>query len=291
MRAGVVYPQTELGGDPGALVAFAQAAEDLNYDHLILYDHVVGAEHSGRKPALWGPYTDQDPFHEVFTAFAYLAGLTRRIEFVTGVLVLPQRQTALVAKQAADIDIFSGGRLRLGVGIGWNWVEFDALEMGAQYKRRGRREDQQIGLLREFWTKPLVEHTDATHHIDRAGITPLPGRSIPIWLGGFSQAAFERAVRVGDGFLFSAERQSEAVGTKPKLDAMLRRAGRATDGFGFESMQRFVRGPGCWHDDIVRWRDVGGTHISLMTMGANLTTIDQHIGAIRDWREVYDATT
>ncbi|MGI9336526.1 MAG: TIGR03619 family F420-dependent LLM class oxidoreductase [Gammaproteobacteria bacterium] len=287
MRAGVVYPQVELGGDPGAVKAFAQAAEDLGYDHFVMYDHVLGAEHAGREPELWGPYTEQDPFHEVFITFAYLAGITDRIEFTTGVLVLPQRQTALVAKQAADIDLFSGGRLRLGVGVGWNWVEYDALETGAHYRRRGRREEEQIALLRRLWTEPVIEHADTDHRVDRAGILPMPKRSIPIWLGGFSAPAFGRAARIADGFVFSAERQTEAVDAKTRLDAMLVELGRGDDDFGFESLQRYDRGADRWAADINAWRTAGGSHISVMTMGAGLSSVDRHIDAIRQWREVY----
>ena len=139
MKAGVVYPQTELGGDTGAVKAFAQAAEDLGYDHIVIYDHVLGAEHAGREPRLSGPYKETDPFHEPLITYAYLAGVTKKLELVTGVIILPQRQTALFAKQAADVDLFSDGRLRLGVGVGWNWVEFDGLEMSRHFRRRGSR--------------------------------------------------------------------------------------------------------------------------------------------------------
>lgn len=289
MRAGVVYPQVELGGDVGAVKAFAQAAEDLGYDHFMMYDHVLGAEHAQREPELWGPYTEKDPFHEVFTTFAYLAGLTERIEFVTGVLILPQRQTALVAKQAADIDLYSGGRLRLGVGVGWNWVEFDALEMSAHYRRRGRREEEQIALLRRLWTEPVIDHTDTDHRIARAGIAPRPKRAIPIWLGGFSTAAFERAVRIADGFVFSAERQSEAIDAKAQLDALLADRGRDNKDFGFESLQQFARGGDRWTEDIGAWHNAGGSHISIMTMGAGLSTVDQHIDALEKWRRAYES--
>ena len=151
MKVGAIYPQTELGGDIGAVKAFAQAAEEMGYDHLVIYDHVLGADHAGRDPKLRGPYENTDPFHEPLITYAYLAGVTERIELVTGVLVLPQRQTALVAKQAADVDLFSGGRLRLGVGVGWNWVEFDALELPDTFKKRGRRQEAQIELMRKLW--------------------------------------------------------------------------------------------------------------------------------------------
>ena len=289
MRCGVVYPQIELNGDPGAVKAFAQAAEDLGYDHLVMYDHVLGAEHSGREPALWGPYTEKDPFHEPLIAFAYLTGLTSRIEFTSGVIVLPQRQTALVAKQAADIDLFSGGRLRLGVGVGWNWVEFDALEVGAQFARRGKREENQIALMRKLWTEPLVTYADKDHKVDRAGLCPMPRRSIPIWLGGFSKPAFDRAARIADGFLFSARTQDEALAIKADMQAKLHEHGRAGEPFGFEQIQQYARGPDAWPTEITAWRDAGGTHISVVTMGAKLSGIDAHIDAIRRWREAYES--
>ena len=160
MKAGVVYPQVELGGDTGAVKAFAQAAEELGYDHIVIYDHVLGAVHSGREPKLTGPYKESDPFHEPLVTYAYLAGVTKRLELVTGVIILPQRQTALFAKQAADVDLFSEGRLRLGVGVGWNWVEYDGLEMSGHFRRRGKRQEQQIALIRKLWQQPVVEHED-----------------------------------------------------------------------------------------------------------------------------------
>ena len=204
MKAGVVYPQIELGGDTGAVKAFAQAAEDLGYDHIVIYDHVLGAVHADREPKLAGPYKETDPFHEPLVTYAYLAGVTKNLGLATGVIILPQRQTALFAKQAADVDLFSNGRLRLGVGVGWNWVEYDGLEMSGHFRRRGKRQEQQIALIRKLWEQPVVDHEDSDHRIDRAGILPRPKRKIPIWLGGFSEAAYDRAARIGDGFLFSA---------------------------------------------------------------------------------------
>src|SRR6184192_2682838 len=168
MKAGVVYPQIELGGDTGAVKAFAQAAEDLGYDHIVIYDHVLGAVHAGREPKLSGPYKESDPFHEPLVTYAYLAGITKKLELVTGVIILPQRQTALFAKQAADVDLFSDGRLRLGVGIGWNWVEYDGLEMPQHFRRRGKRQEQQIALIRKLWEQPVVDHADSDHRIDRS---------------------------------------------------------------------------------------------------------------------------
>jgi len=289
MKAGVVYPQVELGGDTGAVKAFAQAAEDLGYDHIVLYDHVLGAVHAGREPKLTGPYRETDPFHEPLVTFAYLAGITKSLEMSTGVIILPQRQTVLFAKQAADVDLFSGGRLRLGVGVGWNWVEYDGLEMSGHFRRRGKRQEQQITLIRKLWEQAVIEHEDTDHRIDRAGILPRPRRRIPIWFGGFSQAAYDRAARIGDGFMFSGRTQAEAVQIKTKIEARLAELGRASNAFGFESIQQYSRGDNQWPGDIAAWRDAGGSHISVVTMGANLTTVDSHIEAIRRWHNVYNS--
>jgi probable F420-dependent oxidoreductase len=287
MKAGVVYPQIELGGEVGAVKAFAQAAEDMGYDHVVIYDHVLGADHAGREPKLTGPYKDTDPFHEPLVTYAYLAGVTKSLEMVTGVIILPQRQTALFAKQAADVDLFSNERLRLGVGVGWNWVEFDGLEMHDHFRRRGRRQENQIELMRKLWAEPLIDHTDRDHRIERAGILPRPKRQIPIWLGGSSEAAFDRAARIGDGFLFGGRAQTEAVEIKAKIEGKLREHGRDAGAFGFESIQQYSRSENQWPGDIAAWREAGGSHISVVTMGANLTTVDAHINAIKRWRDVY----
>jgi probable F420-dependent oxidoreductase len=289
MKVGAIYPQTELGGDVGAVKAFAQAAEELGYDHIVIYDHVLGADHAGREPELRGPYKNTDPFHEPLITYAYLAGITERIELVTGVLVLPQRQTALVAKQAADIDLFSGGRLRLGVGVGWNWVEFDGLELPDTFRKRGRRQEAQIALLRKLWAEQLIDHEDDFHRIDRAGILPLPKRQIPIWLGGSTEIAYERSARVADGFLISGRSQDYAAKIKTRIEEHLDGLGRDRSEFGFESIQSYNRGPNRWPEDIAAWREAEGSHISVVTMSAGFEKVDDHIDAIRQWREVYDS--
>jgi probable F420-dependent oxidoreductase len=283
------YPQIELGGDTGAGKAFAQAAEDLGYDRIVIYDHVLGAVHAGREPRLTGPYKDTDPFHEPLVTYAYLAGVTKHLELVTGVIILPQRQTALFAKQAADVDLFSECRLRLGVGVGWNWVEYDGLEMPGHFRRRGKRQERQIAVIRKRWEEPVVEYEDSDHRIDRAGILPRPKRRIPIWLGGSSEAAFDRAARIGDGFLFGGRTQTEAVQIKARIEAKLAGLGRDADTFGFESIQQYIRGDNQWPGDIVAWRKAGGSHISVATMGANVATVDGHIGAIKRRRDVYNS--
>ena len=198
MRLGVVFPQTEIGPDPGAVRAFAQAAEELGYDHLLAYDHVLGADTTNR-PDWPGPYRAEHEFHEIFVLFGYLAAVAPGLELVTGVLVLPQRQTALVAKQAAEIDLLTGGRFRLGVGLGWNFVEFEAL--GEDFANRGRRSEEQIEVLRRLWTEPVVDFEGSWHRIPAAGINPLPvQRPIPVWIGGSAEAAIRRTARLADGF-------------------------------------------------------------------------------------------
>src|ERR1700722_8012266 len=179
MKIGVIYPQTELKGDPGAVRRIGLAAEELGYHHLLTYDHVLGATHD-RMPKLTGPYTEKDPFHDPFVMFAYLAGITKRLELVPGILILPQRQTVLVARQAADLDLLSGERLRLGVGIGWDYVEYDSL--GQDFRRRGKRVGEQISLLRRLWSEPLVKFEGAFDRVDRGTLNPRPRRPIPIWL-------------------------------------------------------------------------------------------------------------
>ncbi len=196
----------------------------MGYDHIVIYDHILGAVHAGGGPKLTGPYKETDPFHEPLVTYAYLAGVTKKLELATGVIILPQRQTALFAKQAADVDLFSDGRLRLGVGIGWNWVEYDGLEMSRHFRRRGKRQEQQIALIRKLWEQPVVDYEDPDHRIDRAGILPRPKRQIPIWLGGTSEAAFDRAARIGDGFLFSGrikpKRSKSRRGSRPRCASL-----------------------------------------------------------------------
>ena len=165
MKLGLVYPQIELGGDPDAVRTLGRGAEALGYDYLLAYDHVVGAEHADREPPLWGPYTENDPFHDPFVLFAYLAGMTETLEFASGVIILPQRQTVLVAKQAADLDLLSGERFRMGVGVGWNYVEYDAL--GQDFATRGARANEQIEFMRRLWSESLVDWTGDFDRIER----------------------------------------------------------------------------------------------------------------------------
>ncbi len=229
MRLGVVYPTTEVAGDPEAIRRFIRAAEDLGYTSLMAYDHVVMTQHEGRDPPLTGPYTEHDSFQDPFVFFGFAAAVTATLEFVTGVLCLPQRQTALVARQAADVDLLSGGRLRLGVGIGWNPVEFEAL--GMEFRNRGRRADEQVELLRRLWAEPVVDFAGQYHRVDRGGINPRPRRQIPLWLGGHSEPGFVRGARFGDGFIFAADGDA-AVQAWGRVRELLHEFGRDEAGYG-----------------------------------------------------------
>ena len=274
MQIGVVYPQIELGGDPEAVRRIGRATEELGFDHLLAYDHVLGAVHEDRVPALVGPYTERDPFHDPLVMFAHLAAMTVRIGFVTGVLIVPQRQTALVARQAADVDLLSGGRLRLGVGIGWNYVEYEAL--GQDFRTRGAREEEQIALLRRLWAEPVVEFTGRFDGVDRASINPKPTRPIPIWLGGYGDAAYQRAARVGDGFIFGG-RTENVVGAWDRIRDRVAAAGRPVERFGGEYVVMSRKGPEAVAAKITAWRDAGGTHAAVLTMGLGIDSTDGHI--------------
>jgi probable F420-dependent oxidoreductase len=286
MQLGAIFPTTEIGSDPAAIRDWAQAAEELGYGHVIVYDHVLGAEHAGREPALTGPYTEKDHFHEPFVLLAYLAALTQRIELTTGVLILPQRQTALVAKQAVELDLLSHGRLRLGVGTGWNHVEYDSL--GVPFGDRGARLDEQVALLRELWSKPVVDYRGKFHRIERAGLLPQPARRIPIWFGGFTPVALRRAARTGDGFLFGTS-PSRMLGLLARLREQLAAAGRADADFGIEAVVDFSAPRDSWAREIEQWRAAGGTHVSLRAMDTGSEQVGaKHVG-YRSPRDYVDA--
>lgn len=263
MKFGAVLPTCEIGNDPIVIRDYAQTAEGLGYSHLLLYDHVISAEHRDRTPALVGPYGETDAFHEPIVLLAHLAAVTQRIELATGVLILPQRQTALLAKQAAELSILSGGRFRMGVGTGWNWVEYEAL--GVPFEDRARRFDAQIEVLRRLWSEPLVDHEGPFHRIQRAAIVPRPTSPIPIWFGGMGSQPIRRAARIGDGFIFGTAHESAL-----RWAAMLREAlaseGRSEAGFGCEALIGYGLGPEAWHRAIELWEPYGLTHLSVRSM-------------------------
>jgi probable F420-dependent oxidoreductase len=275
MEIGVVYPQIELRGDPTAVRRFAGAVEDLGFDHLLAYEHVLGAVHADRSPPLPGPYTEHDPFHDPFVMFAYLAGITDRIRFTTGILVLPQRQTALVARQAADVDLFSGGRLRLGVGVGWSHVEYEAL--GQDFHTRGARQEEQVELLRRLFTEPIVDFSGRFDRVDRAALMPKPAGSIPIWLGGSGEKAFDRAARLADGFIFFGGGVENTMEVWTRLRERVARVGRSVDEFGGDYVALSGGDMGELTREVEAWRNAGGTHVSVVTMGLGLDSVDAHI--------------
>ncbi|MDG2002570.1 MAG: LLM class F420-dependent oxidoreductase [Novosphingobium sp.] len=281
MKVGLIYPQIELGGDPEGVRRIGLATEEMGFDHLLVYDHVLGATHD-REPKLAGPYTERDPFHDPFVMLSYVAAITSRIELVTGVIILPQRQTVLVARQAADVDLLSGERLRLGIGTGWNYVEYDAL--GEDFETRGPRYSEQIELLRKLWGEELVAFDGKFDQVDRAALIPRPKRQIPLWMGGYSNIALRRAARVGDGFMF-ADGLGDSFRKLEKLKEMLAEEGRDAASFGLQCNMLSAKGAEAVVERSLRWRDAGGSHVGVNTMGMGFSTIDEHIGYVEEVRE------
>ena len=287
MKVGVVFPQTEIGADPYYIRDYGQAAEELGFAHILAYDHVVGANPASR--ANWrAPYSHMDMFHEPLVLFSYLAGVTRRIEFCTGIIILPQRQTVLVAKQAASLDVLSGGRLRFGIGIGWNPVEYEAL--GENFKNRGRRSEEQIEVLRRLWTHPTVSFDGRWHKITDAGINPLPTqRPIPIWFGGSDERALRRLARLGDGWFPLLPPDEKCRAMIDKIRVYTRDAGRESDAIGIEGRIAYDQGSTeAWQKELEAWQDLGATHVSFNTMKAGLNSPSAHIEAIRRFARCSD---
>lgn len=280
MKFGAVFPQTEFGNDPIAIRDYAQAIEGMGYKHIVAYDHVLGASTANR-PAWSGPYTSETPFHELFVLFAYMAGLTAQIEFVTGVIILPQRQTALVAKQAASLDVLSGGRVRLGVGVGWNEVEYEAL--GENFADRGIRSEEQIQLLRELWAAPVVTFKGRWHTINEAGLNPLPVRRvIPLWIGGYQEVTLKRIARLGDGWFPWRPPSDDMRAQIERLHAYAREAGRDPSEIGLEPQLTLNRVPEAERESYINgWRALGATHLCVNTMGMGYTSPQQHIDALQ----------
>jgi probable F420-dependent oxidoreductase len=278
MRVGVVFPQTELGGDPGAVRAFATAASELGYAHIAVFDHVVGADPAVHRG--WsGPYDVHTTFHEPFVLFGYLAALTP-LELVTSIVILPQRQTVLVAKQAAEIDLLTQGKLRLGVGLGWNEVEYEAL--GQNFSDRGARLTEQVALLRRLWTETSVTVAGKYEHVTGAGIAPLPvQRPIPVWIGGRADVALRRAGRICDGW-FPMDQPGPALERSTAIvHGAAIEAGRDPSTLGMEGRINVGSESSSSIDQqIAAWREAGATHLSINTMRAGFSTVDEHIAAL-----------
>lgn len=284
MKLGVIFPQTEIGTDPGAIREYAQAAEQIGYAHLAAYDHVLGADHT-KRPGWSGAYNKDHLFHEPFVLFSYLAAITSRLELVSMVLILPQRQTALVAKQAAEVDVLSGGRLRLGVGLGWNDVEYEAL--GENFHNRGARAEEQVAVMRALWTQQVVDFHGRWHNISEAGINPMPvQRPIPVWFGGGRvDAAVRRIARLADGWFPQVRPDAGLRELLDRLHGYAREAGRDPKSIGIEARLTLQGTQDDWAKEYKAWGDMGVTHLSVNTMRCGFTTPQQHIQAIRKFKE------
>jgi probable F420-dependent oxidoreductase len=278
MRIGVVFPQTEIGDDVGAMRAYAERVEELGFAHLLAYDHVVGADptvHEG-----WaGPYNVHTVFHEPFVLFGYLAAVTS-LELVTGIIILPQRQTVLVAKQAAEVDVLTQGRFRLGIGIGWNPVEYEAL--GKEFGDRGVRSEEQVILLRRLFTEPSLTFDGKYERVTGAGLAPLPRqRPIPIWFGAASPRAYRRAGRLADGWFPQVPPGEHLDRARAFVDEGARAVGRDPATLGMEGRVGWTDGG---VDRLVhhvdRWRAAGATHVSINTMNADLGAVDRHLAVL-----------
>ncbi|MBN1250464.1 MAG: LLM class F420-dependent oxidoreductase [Anaerolineae bacterium] len=286
MKLGVVFPQTEIGAEAAAVRHYATTAEELGFDYLLAFEHVVGANPDRPGPWQRGPYDYESMFHEPMVLFGYLAAITTRIELATGILILPQRQTVLVAKQAAEIDVLSGGRLRLGVGVGWNSVEYEAL--GQDFQTRGKRQAEQVALLRKLWTERLVDFSGGFDHVPDAGIHPLPiQRPIPIWFGGGADATLRRMARLGDGWMPNLSQPLDQLPARLEaLRGYIRAAGRDPAAFGVDvriDMDRTSEED--WPMMLVRLADLGVTHVCINTMGNGLD-LDGHLDVVARFHDV-----
>jgi len=296
MKWGVTFPQFDIGSDPQAITDFAQAAEELGFDHLTIYDHLLGADPKAEVPGWLYFYDYRDPFHEPFVIFAFLAAVTRRIEFFTGILLLSARPAVLVAKQAAEIDRLSGGRLRLGIGIGHNQAEHEAL--GQDFRTRGRRSEEQIEVMRALWTRELVDFDGDFHRIRGGGINPLPiQQPIPIWIGGHAEAALRRTARIADGWTTYLTAEEEPDRVIAKIHRYAAEAGRDPAEIGIEARVCLdptpiargrkvlpVRSPEAAAEEARRWQELGATHVTFNSNDVGMKSADLHVDAIRRFR-------
>ena len=292
MKVGVSLPLAEIGADLGAVRDYVQAAEDLGYAHVRMRDHILGSDLRFHPEITIVHYSHETYVHEPFTLMGYLAAITKKLQLVTGILILPQRQTALVAKQAAEVDVLSGGRLRLGIGVGWNPVEFQAL--GQDFKNRGQRVEEQIAVLRALWTQEVVNFNGRWHQITYAGLNPLPvQRPIPIWMGAGvpvnpipREAPLRRIARIADGWspLFAPDTAGqEAI---QRMRGYAREVGRDPASIGIDGRVRVAGSePEEWITEVKTWVELGASHLTLATATGDLKSPDEHIDAIRRFKE------
>ncbi|MEO5900801.1 MAG: LLM class F420-dependent oxidoreductase [Ilumatobacteraceae bacterium] len=287
MQLGAVLPHNEIGSDAGAIKAYLQGLEGLGVTHMLLYDHVLGADRS-QHAGFSGPYDSDTQFHEPMTFLAYAAGVTTTLDLVPTVMILPQRQAALVAKQAAEVAILSDNRLRLGVGTGWNTVEYEAL--GVPFAKRGKREEEQIELMRLLWTEEVVSFQGEFHTVTAASINPRPTKSVPVWFGGTAPKVLARCGRLGDGWMPLGGANDKAREAIEIIRTTRAERGLTMDGFGIQAQAQFAGGdPERWRSHAAKWGELGATHLAIATHNAGPTDVDGHLDRVRQYLDALNA--
>ena len=281
MEIGAVFPHNEIGTDPQAIKDYAQGVEELGVTHLLIYDHVLGADRD-RPGGFEGPYDKDVAFHEPFTTFAFIAAVTKKLDMITTVMILPQRQTVLVAKQAAELAILSNNRFKLGIGVGWNTVEYTGLN--ENFKNRGKRQEEQVELMRLLWESEVLEYKGDYHHIDKASINPRPSKSVPIWFGGGAPQLIERCANLGDGWIPLMGPNEAARKTLAAIKEKRESKGLYWDNFGVQAQAQYAGGDAeRWNKHAEKWRNLGASHLAIATHNAEPTNVDGHLGRIKEY--------
>ena len=281
MEIGAVFPHNEIGTDPQAIKDYAQGVEELGVTHLLIYDHVLGADRD-RPGGFEGPYDKDVAFHEPFTTFAFIAAVTKKLDMITTVMILPQRQTVLVAKQAAELAILSNNRFKLGIGVGWNAVEYTGLN--ENFKNRGKRQEEQGELMRLLWESEVLEYKGDYHHIDKASINPRPSKSVPIWFGGGAPQLIERCADLGDGWIPLMGPNEAARKTLAAIKEKRKSKGLDWDNFGVQAQAQYAGGDAeRWNKHAEKWRNLGASHLAIATHNAEPTNVEGHLGRIKEY--------
>ena len=281
MEIGAVFPHNEIGTDPQAIKDYAQGVEELGVTHLLIYDHVLGADRD-RPGGFEGPYDKDVAFHEPFTTFAFIAAVTKKLDMITTVMILPQRQTVLVAKQVAELAILSNNRFTLGIGVGWNAVEYTGLN--ENFKNRGKRQEEQVELMRLLWESEVLEYKGDYHHIDKASINPRPSKSVPIWFGGGAPQLIERCADLGDGWIPLMGPNEAARKTLAAIKEKRKSKGLDWDNFGVQAQAQYAGGDAeRWNKHAEKWRNLGASHLAIATHNAEPTNVDGHLGRIKEY--------
>ena len=287
MEFGAVIPHNEIGNDPGAIKAYAQGVEEMGGTHLLIYDHVLGAD-PDRPGGFQGPYDKDTAFHEPFVLYGFLAAVTETVDLVTSVMILPQRQAVLAAKQAAEVAVLSNNRLKLGIGVGWNTVEYDGLN--EDFATRGRRQEEQVDLMRRLWTEDSVSYDGEFHRFEKASILPRPSEPVPILFGGSAPAVIDRCARLGDGWIPLGTPNEKSADRIGELRRIREANGMSMDGFEIRSQAQYARGnPERWQAHADAWRSLGATHLAIATHNAGETDVDGHLARIAEYRDAVGA--